>query len=216
MTFHPRLGALPPAQRALWPTLKPVQETGFALYGGTAIALRLEHRFSVDFDFFSDKPLQREQLQARLPFLKESTAIQVGANTWSLLTPEHVKVSFFGGILFGRVGQPERSSDDVIVAASLLDLLALKLAVILERVEAKDYLDIDALLSSGLRLEAGLAGALALYPNAFQPSECLKALTYFVGGDLECLSRDLRQRLVEAVRNVRKLPDVTVVSRSLV
>ncbi len=27
---------------------------GFVLYGGTAIALRLAHRPSVDFDFFND------------------------------------------------------------------------------------------------------------------------------------------------------------------
>lgn len=50
--FTPRMEILPPAQQRLWPELQPAAELGFALYGGTAIALRLGHRASVDFDFF--------------------------------------------------------------------------------------------------------------------------------------------------------------------
>ncbi|MDF1482816.1 nucleotidyl transferase AbiEii/AbiGii toxin family protein [Extensimonas sp. H3M7-6] len=35
--------------------LRPAPAMGFALYGGTAIALRLGHRQSVDFDFFQPR-----------------------------------------------------------------------------------------------------------------------------------------------------------------
>ena len=66
--------------------------------------------------------------------------------------------------------------------ASLLDLLATK--VILQRIEAKDYQDIAAILRVGKLLQDGLAGAAALYSPSFQPSEAVKALTYFEGGDL--------------------------------
>lgn len=38
---------------------------GFALYGGTAIALRLGHRTSVDFDFFNDRPLDATHCEPR-------------------------------------------------------------------------------------------------------------------------------------------------------
>ena len=48
--FAPKLAALPTAQQALWPSLSQVP-TGFVLYGGTALALRLGHRQSVDFDY---------------------------------------------------------------------------------------------------------------------------------------------------------------------
>lgn len=58
--FKPRMEILPSAQQRLWPELRPAAELGFALYGGTAIALRLGHRHSVDFDFFSEKPLDRD------------------------------------------------------------------------------------------------------------------------------------------------------------
>ena len=65
--FKPHLEILPPAQQRLWPELRPAAELGFALYGGTAIALRLGHRTSVDFDFFLKSHLTVAQF--RLLFL---------------------------------------------------------------------------------------------------------------------------------------------------
>ena len=56
MTFTPRLDVLPEAQRAVWPALAGIPDS-FVLYGGTALALRLGHRASVDFNFFSSEPI---------------------------------------------------------------------------------------------------------------------------------------------------------------
>ena len=53
--FLPRLDILPNPQRRLWDELAAVP-VEFALYGGTAIALHLGHRHSVDFDFFGNRP----------------------------------------------------------------------------------------------------------------------------------------------------------------
>jgi len=63
----PHLEILPEAQRRLWPSLAGLAEAGFVLYCGTAIALRCGHRVTVDFDFFSDRPLDRQQLSRELP-----------------------------------------------------------------------------------------------------------------------------------------------------
>lgn len=46
--FETRRDVVPPAQRLLWPQLAPAARLGFVLYGGTAIALRLGQRASVD------------------------------------------------------------------------------------------------------------------------------------------------------------------------
>lgn len=47
--FAPILDSLPPAQQRLWPELDATPDH-FTLYGGTALALRLGHRISVDCD----------------------------------------------------------------------------------------------------------------------------------------------------------------------
>lgn len=220
-SFEPRFEALPAAQKHLWPRLRPTHDLGYVLYGGTAIALRLGHRASVDFDFFSSRPLDRAALASKLPFVRQSTVLQDSPNTLTLLAQESesvrqpVKVSFFGGIDFGRVGEPEITQDSVIAVASLLDLLATKLKVILQRAESKDYLDIAAIIQSGPELSAGLAAARELFGRAFQPSESLKALAYFDDGDLSALPVTTRQLLQNAAGAVRELPDLKLAAREL-
>jgi hypothetical protein len=222
--FRPHLEILPPEQRALWPALAPAAGLGFVLYGGTAIALRLGHRQSVDFDFFTEAPLDREAVRRVLPFLARATVVQDSRDALTVLVPgapgagddhSHVKVSFFGTIDFGRVGVPDRTDDGVLIVASSLDLLATKVKVVLQRAEAKDYRDVAQLLRSGLRLDDGLAAARALYGESFPPSESLKALSFFGDGDLGTLASDDRTTLVDAVRRARGLPPVAIVSRRL-
>ncbi len=216
--FEPRLDILPAAQRELWSTLSPLPELGFTLYGGTALALRFGHRESVDFDFFSDRTLDKAALFETLLVVKEARVLQDEPDTLTVLfdrAGDEVKLSFFGGIGFGRVADPELTEDGVLEVASVADLFATKLKVLLQRVEVKDYLDLVALIRSGASLEEGLAGARALYGKTFQPSEALKAMTYFEGGDLDRLVPEDRRRLENAVRRCGPLPPVHIVGREL-
>lgn len=234
-SFTPRLDILPPEQRQLWPLLGASDTLGFVLYGGTAIALRLGHRPSVDFDFFSDSPLDKAGLRTTFPFIEGAPVLQDQLNTFTALVPpgfssiasgethddddpgeqHEVKISFFGGLSFGRIGEPEIAVPGNVQVASLNDLLAHKLKVILQRIEAKDYLDIATLISAGVQLDTGLAGARTMFGPNFQPSECLKALIYFEGGDLDSLSDQTRATLIEAARNVGNLPPVLRLSAKL-
>lgn len=219
--FTPRTDILPPAQQRLWSELRAAASLGFALYGGTAIALRLGHRMSVDFDFFSDQALDRAALQAAFPFIAQSTVLQDQPNTLTINVPysdaahTHVKVSFIGGIGIGRVGQPSVTADGVLQVASLADLMATKTKVILQRAEAKDYRDIAAMVAAGQSLPHGLAAARAMYGRNFQPSESLKAMVYFEDGDLHTLTQSEKACLVKAASMVRDLPAVAILARPL-
>ena len=219
--FKPCMEILPVAQQHLWSELSPACRLGLELYGGTAIALRLGHRQSVDFDFFTEKQLDKNELQVAFPFIRRSTVLQDAPNSFTFLVPcgesgdKHVKVSFFGGISFGRVGQPDLTEDGVLQVATLDDLMATKVKVILQRVEAKDYRDIAAMVKAGTSLAHGLAAARKMYGSEFQPSESIKAITCFEGGDLHALSGDERKVLIEASSSVRGLPDVHVQSSGL-
>lgn len=213
--FTPHLDILPPAQRLLWPHLRAAAGLGFVLYGGTAVALRLGHRASVDFDFFAAEPLDRDAIRAALPFIAQATALQDSRNAWTLLTPQGVKLSFFGDIKLGRVGTPDTTDDGVLRVASPDDLMATKLKVMLQRAEAKDYRDIVAMLQAGVSLAHGLAAARALFGANFQPSESLKALVYYGDGDLASLSKAEKAALARAVKAVRELPLVALASAHL-
>lgn len=213
--FSPNKDILPPAQKELWSLLRPATDMGFVLYGGTAIALRLGHRISVDFDFFSQKELSRQALSATLPFLKSATVLQEEHNSLSVLvsvgSDQTVKVSFFGGLTFGRIGWPELTNDGILRVASLDDLMATKVKTILQRVNAKDYLDIAAMIKAGVSLDKGLASARAMFGSSFQPHESLKAMTYFEGGDLHLLTSDIKKTLIQATDGVGLLPQIKLI-----
>jgi hypothetical protein len=125
----------------------------FVLYGGTAIALHLGHRVSVDFDFFRSEPLDKDQIRATFQFVRGADILQ---DTLVVLAGS-VKVSFFSGIGFGRVNDPLHTCDDVLLVASLDDLMATKLKATLDRAEAKGYRDIAEMISAGVSLAAGLS-----------------------------------------------------------
>ena len=200
MTLVPRLDVLPGSQRTLWPALADVPDS-CVLYGGTALALRLGHRSSVDFDFFSSESVDFDALFT-LPFAAGAEVLQRTPGTLTLSTfhgdaTQPTRISFFGDIAIGRVGDPERTADGVLRVASLLDLFGTKLKVLLQRVAAKDHLDLAAVLRYGVPLEDGLGAAAALYGNRFPPMDAVKALAYFEEGDAANVDAGTRRYLSE-------------------
>jgi hypothetical protein len=86
---------------------------------------------------------------------------------------------------------------------SLLDLAGTKAAVVQVRPEAKNYIDLDILISAGgISLPKALTAAQTLYGVSFNPQITLKALSYFEDGDLRSLPEDTKARLAEAAREV--------------
>ena len=198
--LEPILAALPDEQRRLWPALADVPDS-FVLYGGTALALRLGHRSSVDFDFFSSSPLDHDTVLA-IPFVARAEVLQREPTALTLsvvVNGEPVKVSFFGDIGIGRVGDPDQTDDEVLWVASLLDLFATKLKVLLQRVAARDYLDLAAILRTGTPLPDGLGAARALFGREFPPMEAVKALAYFDEGDAVNVDQGTREYLARHV-----------------
>ena len=63
--FEPKTAFLPQPQQEIWSLLAPAAKQGLVLYGGTAVALHLGHRTSVDFDFFSAQLLNKEKYWRR-------------------------------------------------------------------------------------------------------------------------------------------------------
>ena len=213
----PNLSVLPPRQRQVWTRLATTPKD-FVLYGGTALALRLGHRESVDFDFFSSRAFQAVELIRSIPYLQGEKITQEGPSTLSCAIGAEgglVSVSFFGNLQLGQINIPDVVESNEIAVASLQDIFGMKCATVPQRSEAKDYRDIHALITQGrLDLAEGIAAATAIYGPQYNPILTLQALSYFE--DLpEPLPTGMRTDLLAAVKSVslQKLPTMPATHR---
>jgi hypothetical protein len=177
----------------------------FALYGGTALALHLGHRQSLDFDFFGTRRFDLAKLAAEIPFLVDAEITQREANSLTCIVDRDgpVKMFFCGVPGIVRLGPVHRAPDNRLKVASLLDLAGTTASVVQVRPEAKDDIDSDALITAGLiALQMALAAAGAIYGQQFNRQITLKALSFFDDGNLELLPTATRLRLAAAVRAV--------------
>lgn len=208
--FQPRLDALPPAQRRLWPELAGTPPE-FTLYDGTAIALRLGHRPSIDFDWFTPQSFTPNDLTERVPYLKGASIQQSSPNTLTVTVDRGgpVQVSFFGGLDLGQVASADIAAGPEVKVGSLIDLAGFKAAVVTQRAELRDYIDVHALLTkANIPLAEMLAAASIIYGDQFSPLLSLKALAYHEDAALRALPADVRRDLTAAVAatDLQRLP----------
>ncbi len=196
--FTPRLEILPPVQRALWPRLAQLPAR-YVLYGGTAIALQLGHRDSEDFDFFCFEADEPVALLERHAVLEGAEITQLEPRTLSCRV-DGVRLSFVSLPKLKALEAPLLAADTGLPVAGLLDLAGMKAAVVSRRAEVKDYIDIDALLASGIGLDEVLAAAKAIHGPQFALHPALMALSYF--DDVPTLPAAARERLLAAVRAI--------------
>jgi hypothetical protein len=214
--LEPKLDVLPSAQREIWPSLAPAPQLNFVLYGGTAIVLHLGHRESLDFDFFRSDPLDKDQIRAKFQFVRGADVLQDAPETLAVLAKMPsgpVKISFYGGIGFGRINDPLRTCDGTLLVASLEDLMATKLKATLDRAEAKDYPDIAEMISAGVSLAAGLSAFKQMFDG--EPAQVLRSIGYFGDGDLNTLSTADRDVLCRARDRFDRLPEIHLKPGSL-
>ena len=210
MTFSPNLDILPAPQRALWLELGATPNM-FTLYDGTALALRLGHRASLDFDFFANPSFDPDELARKISYIGEAERVQVGPDTLTCRVERGgpVLVSFFGGLGLGQAAPRDKARDTSLHVASLLDIAGTKAAAVQKRAETKDYIDIDAILQHGVDLPRVLAAGVVVYGRNFNPLITLKALSFF--DEVPALPSEVRTRLALAVDavDIAQLPVLT-------
>jgi hypothetical protein len=202
-------------QRALWSELGSTPEQ-FTLYGGTALALQLGHRKSIDFDFFSATPFDPQALLATVPYLAAARVTQLTAGNLNVVVDRggDVKVSYFAPPRpLASIGTPVTCHNPRLAIASKIDIAACKMAVLAMRPAAKDYIDIHALLTKAkIPLESQLAAIPFVFAGQpYNPYIPLKALAYFGDGDLPSLPESVKAGLARAVAAV----DIADVNRRI-
>jgi hypothetical protein len=187
MSFHDEI--LTARQRKALRLLGPATaRRDFYLAGGTAIALQLGHRRSVDFDWFLEDriadPLRLagEIRDEGIPF--QSGQVARGTLYGSLYEVRVSFLEFHYPMLDPLVAWPEYGCR----LAGLRDLACMKLSAITQRGSRKDFVDLYALGETGQTLP----DMLAWYGEKFGVKDLghvLYALAYFDDAERERMPR---------------------------
>jgi hypothetical protein len=183
----------------------------FYLAGGTALALHLGHRDSLDFDFFSEEDFDTGDLFEKLrEIFKDHNIqkIQDEENTLTVVVDDEIKISFFtykchllNPLIFEKY----------LHLASVQDIACMKLAAIVSRSTEKDYVDLFFILQND-----NLSDLLKLSKEKFPTIDTnliLKSLIYFdditqeeiiFKNDKEVSLDEIKTFFQEVVRNVLK------------
>lgn len=147
------------------------------LAGGTALALQLGHRVSVDFDVFSYKPLST---RLRSTIAKHFSIQQVHLNTsdqYTFTTYGNIEVTFVWfdfPLIRPLIPTPSIS------LASIIDIAANKANTLGLRAVWRDYVDLFWLIrEEGTPLQDIIAWAKQKYPTQFVEAQFLEQLVYF-------------------------------------
>ena len=176
----------------------------FSLAGGTALALYLGHRRSIDFDWFSGKSMPDVLKFAQtvrehgVPLIVQQ--VDRGTLHASVLG---VRTSFFE-YKYPRLKAPVPLKTHGCLLASLDDIACMKLSAVAQRGTKKDFVDIFALLKT----HATLGRMLTLYRRKYSVADVLHvlhALVYFDDAETERMPRMIWNAEWSAIRNrIRK------------
>ena len=191
---------LSPKQKKLLKEVAFLSKYGFYLAGGTALALQIGHRTSLDFDFYTKEKFNNKKTLTEFETrFQEVKLIQIPEQTL-IIKVNGVEVSFFHypyDLVFPLVRKKETLS-----LASKEDIAAMKLISIIQRGTRRDFVDIFFLIKE-FGLGEILEWAKQKYPS-FNIYLALQALTYF--HDAEKEKEDRRISYLKPVKwaNVKK------------
>lgn len=114
----------------------------FYLAGGTALALFLGYRDSIDFDFFTEEDFSEDllMLEVEKVFIEHDILfVQKEKNTITAIIDNEIKISFFS-YPYTMIDTLEKS--EYLNLASIRDIACMKLAAICSRSLLKDYIDL--------------------------------------------------------------------------
>lgn len=159
----------------------------FYLAGGTALALQLGHRTSVDLDFYTKKQFQSRQLgeiiQKHLP---EVEILQSSSGTLQCKL-QSTEFSFFF-YEYPLIRKPITYED--MLLASIPDIAAMKAIALVQRGKRRDFIDAYFLLKT-ITVSQLLSFVSKKYPN-YSDMLVLKAITFFDDADSEQEERGIK------------------------
>jgi hypothetical protein len=179
------LNILNEQQRTLLPCLAEVAADKFYLAGGTALALQLGHRLSVDFDWFTPTVGNCEELLSKIKRLcgdGEPRVLSMSHETLHLQI-RGVQVSFLG-YDYPLLQPLVPWLDFGCALADIRDIACMKLSAITGRGARKDFIDLHQIILNHYDLRTCLSFFQQKY-RQHDIGHVVRSLTYFADADLE-------------------------------
>jgi predicted nucleotidyltransferase component of viral defense system len=188
--------------------LKKIQQipalNNLRLVGGTALALQLGHRHSVDLDFFGTFDLSPEKIDIELKNAGLKSDFRKGSSKIYLFYVNDVKVDFVNYSI--EWIEPPIETEGVRMAG-LKDIVAMKLEAIGNRGRKKDFIDIYSLLQ-----HFSLEQMFDCYGKKYSPTSLFhigRSLTYFVDAEEDPMPKmfidvsweDIKSTIRETIKN---------------
>lgn len=151
---------------------------GYILGGGTALALRLNHRKSFDFDFFSSHQIPRNFLEKLSDTISISNVSVDSADELTFFTKNKIKVTFLH-YPFGY-SFPIETLENGLKVFGIKDIAIKKAYTIGRRGEYRDYFDLYTILKNNyMDLSELIPTAKKIYGSVFDEKIFLTQLIYF-------------------------------------
>lgn len=178
---------LPPAARRAFLGLAGMsllEQTGWYLGGGTALALQVGHRRSVDLDFFTPEKNFSETSMERQLLVTDSwkTTLREAGTIYGEFM--NAKVSFIAYPFF--IPSPERIICGAIRLLVPADIAVMKIIAVSQRGRKRDFIDLFWYCRNREKLVDVVRRVPRHYPKQkHNLTHFLKSLTYFADAELE-------------------------------
>ena len=148
----------------------------FYLVGGTAIALHIGHRESIDFDLFKQKNIRKKDIYTKLKTLDYKVSF-ADYNQINMIS-NGVKITFFQ---FPYEIPLDSKFENYLKMPDLLTLAAMKAFALGRRTKWKDYVDLYFILKFHFTLKEVANKAKQIFKNEFIEKQFVAQLGYFKG-----------------------------------
>lgn len=217
MTLPADLAKILPRETAwAWEHVAPILPPSCRLIGGTALAVHLHHRQSRDLDFFyTDPDLDLAALEQRLSQLRSFAVTTRARGTLNGIL-QGARLQFLKA--HEQIDLDEPAPHAGILVSSLADVFAMKVKVIGDRGELRDYFDLKRIEEiTGRGIEEGIALYMTRYgipPEHPSIGHILDALGYLddvdeddmLPEDHATIAAYWKRRQPEISRNLARFP----------
>lgn len=177
---------LPADTAGTWLALAPRLPGELHLGGGTAVAVHLGHRESRDLDFFFHRAVDLDEVKDLLAGLGPFAVTNESEGTLKGLFGS-TKIEIFDASGLTQLEEPVSVAG--LNVAGLHDLMAMKIKVMAERGEMRDYFDVKAIDEQGsISVEEGVELYMRRY--GIEPSSEVLPHLYRAMGDLSDVEGD--------------------------